>query len=140
MAWKHDAQALTELKLYLGAWTTGVISTPAKGAAYQVMLEIELGATPAEAHLVGQTSGASRQVLRDQLQAERLEHIYAVELLAATDPAAGYAYDLSVGRSTHTAAARWARHPFTRPTETRPCRVSDGYVTVRGDVMHVRGT
>ena len=108
VAWKHDAQALTELKLYLGAWTTGVISTPAKGAAYQVMLEIELGATPAEAHLVGLTSGASRQVFRDQLQAERLEHIYAVELLAATDPAAGYAYDLSVERSTHTAAARWA--------------------------------
>ena len=108
VAWKHDAQALTELKLYLGAWTTGVISTPAKGAAYQVMLEIELGATPAEANLVGLTSGASRQVLRDQLQAERLEHIYAVELLAATDPAAGYAYDLSIERRTHTAAARWA--------------------------------
>jgi len=105
---KHDAQALTELKLYHGAYTTGVISTPAKGATYQVALEIELGATPAEVELVHLPSAASRQVLRDQLHAQRLERIYGIELLAATDPIAGYAFDLGAEREASPPAARWA--------------------------------
>jgi hypothetical protein len=105
---KHDAQALTELKLWHGAWTTGVISTPAKGATYQVALEIELGATPAEVELVHLPSAASRQVLRDQLHAQRLERIYGIELLAATDPIAGYAFDLGAEREASPPAARWA--------------------------------
>eukprot|EP00900_Chrysochromulina_parva_P008095 jgi/Chrpa1/17287/Chrysochromulina_OHIO_Genome00024242-RA len=105
---KHDAQALTELKLFHGAYTTGVISTPAKGATYQVALEIELGATPAEVDLVHLPSAASRQVLRDQLHAQRLERIYGIELLAATDPIAGYAFDLGAEREASPPAARWA--------------------------------
>ena len=105
---KHDAQALTELKLYHGAYTTGVISTPAKGATYQVALEIELGATPAEVDLVHLPSAASRQVLRDQLHAQRLERIYGIELLAATDPIAGYAFDLGAEREASPPADRWA--------------------------------
>ena len=54
---------MTELKLYHGAWTAGVISTPAKGATYQVALEIELGATLDRAQAAGylpQGSGWAR--------------------------------------------------------------------------------
>jgi hypothetical protein len=106
--WKHDALALTEAKLWHGAWTQGVITVPAWAATYLVMLDMEVNATPASSDLAGMHGADARENMRSQLQAAKLESLYEQELLSCMDPTAGYLRDLDVERLAHARHPRWA--------------------------------
>jgi hypothetical protein len=106
--WKHDALALTEAKLWHGAWTQGVITVPAWAATYLVMLDMEVNATPASSDLAGMHGADARENKRGQLQAAKLESLYEQELLSCMDPTAGYLRDLDGERVANTRHPRWA--------------------------------
>ena len=106
--WKHDALALTEAKLWHGAWTQGVITVPAWAATYLVMLDMEVNATPASSDLAGMHGADARENKRSQLQAAKLESLYEQELLSCMDPTAGYLQDLDGERLANARHPRWA--------------------------------
>ena len=106
--WKHDALALTEAKLWHGAWTQGVITVPAWAATYLVMLDMEVNATPASSDLAGMHGADARENKRSQLQAAKLESLYEQELLSCMDPTAGYLRDLDGERLANVRHPRWA--------------------------------